>query len=229
MDIQNTLQRALIDREVIDEIPTGKSHQSYALLVPGMNASSAFGTSLNQDAGGTTVQTVAALDIHGSRPKDGQNDHQQHGRQQRLFRGRGADVRHGLGRRNGGDVRRGLRARRRGGIGGRRREPGPSRGSQPVQRGLLRQRHRPRAAGHERGARRPEFRRARQSLVIQPGDWRPDRQGPRLVLRAVHAPGGRQLHSQRVRGRGPGEYQVRAGPDPACGQHPMAPRTRRST
>ncbi|MCE2543333.1 MAG: carboxypeptidase regulatory-like domain-containing protein, partial [Acidobacteria bacterium] len=26
VDIQNTLQRALIDREVIDEIPTGKSH-----------------------------------------------------------------------------------------------------------------------------------------------------------------------------------------------------------
>lgn len=74
VDIQNTLQRALIDREVIDEIPTGKSHQSYALLVPGMNSSSAFGTSLNQDAGGTTVQTVAALDIHGSRPKDGQTN-----------------------------------------------------------------------------------------------------------------------------------------------------------
>ena len=74
VDIQNTLQRALIDREVIDEIPTGKSHQSYALLVPGMSSSSAFGTSLNQDAGGTTVQTVAALDIHGSRPKDGQTN-----------------------------------------------------------------------------------------------------------------------------------------------------------
>ena len=74
VDIQNNLQRALIDREVIDEIPTGKSHQSYALLTPGMNTSAQFGTSLNQDAGGTTVQTVGALDIHGSRPKDGQTN-----------------------------------------------------------------------------------------------------------------------------------------------------------
>ncbi len=74
VDVQNTLQRNLIDRTVIDEVPTGKSHQSYAMLTPGMNQSSSFGTALNQDAGGTTVQTVGALDIHGSRPKDGQTN-----------------------------------------------------------------------------------------------------------------------------------------------------------
>ena len=39
-----------------------------------MSVSAQFGTSLNQDAGGTTVQTVGALDIHGSRPKDGQTN-----------------------------------------------------------------------------------------------------------------------------------------------------------
>ena len=74
VDIQNNLTRSLIDREVIDSIPTGKSFQSYALLTPGMNTTSAFGTSLNQDAGGTTAQTVGALAIHGGRPKDGQTN-----------------------------------------------------------------------------------------------------------------------------------------------------------
>ena len=74
VDIKNTLQRALIDREVIDSIPTGKSHQSYALLTPGMSSSASFGTSANQDSGGTTAQTMGALDIHGSQPRDGQTN-----------------------------------------------------------------------------------------------------------------------------------------------------------
>ncbi|MCY4599826.1 MAG: carboxypeptidase regulatory-like domain-containing protein [Acidobacteria bacterium] len=71
VDIQNNLQRAVMDREVIDTVPTGKSFQSYALLVPGMEASSQFGTSLNQDSGGITAQTNGALAIHGALPKDG--------------------------------------------------------------------------------------------------------------------------------------------------------------
>lgn len=71
VDIQNNLQRQIIDREVIDTVPTGKSFQSYALLVPGMNTSQQFGTSLNQDAGGTTAQTMGALAIHGGLPGDG--------------------------------------------------------------------------------------------------------------------------------------------------------------
>ncbi len=60
VDVQTNLQRSIIDRAVIDEVPTGKSFQSYALLTPGMNVSSQFGTALNQDAGGTTAQTVGA-------------------------------------------------------------------------------------------------------------------------------------------------------------------------
>lgn len=71
VDIQNNLQRAVMDREVIDAVPTGKSFQSYALLVPGVEVSSQFGTSLNQDAGGITAQTMGALAIHGGRARDG--------------------------------------------------------------------------------------------------------------------------------------------------------------
>jgi hypothetical protein len=71
VDIQNTLQRQIIDREVIDSVPTGKDFRSYALLTPGMTTSNSFGTTLNQDAGGITAQTTAALSIHGGRGRDG--------------------------------------------------------------------------------------------------------------------------------------------------------------
>ena len=52
VDIQNVDQRQVMDRAVIDSVPTGKSFQSYALLVPGMGGSAPFGTNLNQDSGG---------------------------------------------------------------------------------------------------------------------------------------------------------------------------------
>ena len=71
VDIQNNLQRQIIDREVIDSVPTGKDFRSYALLTPGMVTSNSFGTTLNQDAGGITAQTTAALSIHGGRGRDG--------------------------------------------------------------------------------------------------------------------------------------------------------------
>ena len=65
VDIQNVDQRQVVDREVIDSIPTGKSMQSYALLVPGMEGSKPFGTTLNQDSGGQTAQGWQKLGIHG--------------------------------------------------------------------------------------------------------------------------------------------------------------------
>ena len=51
VDIQNVEQRAVMDRQVIDSIPTGKSFQSYALLVPGMGGYDSYLTSLSQDQG----------------------------------------------------------------------------------------------------------------------------------------------------------------------------------
>ena len=65
VDIQNVDQRQVMDREVIDSIPTGKSFQSYALLVPGMDGSAPFGTNLNQDSGGQVAQSYQAVAIHG--------------------------------------------------------------------------------------------------------------------------------------------------------------------
>ena len=70
VDIQNVAQRHVVDREVIDSVPTGKSFQAYALLVPGMGGSKPFGTTLNQDAGGITAQSYQSLGIHGGTNED---------------------------------------------------------------------------------------------------------------------------------------------------------------
>ena len=76
VDIQNVEQRAVFDREIVDSIPTGKSFQSYALLVPGMGAagSSTYGTSLTQDAGGLTTQIWQRVAIHGGTANDMQTE-----------------------------------------------------------------------------------------------------------------------------------------------------------
>jgi len=72
VDIQNVEQRAVMDRQVIDSIPTGKSFQSYALLVPGMGGYDSYLTSLSQDSGGMTGQTLGRLAIHGGDQEDQQ-------------------------------------------------------------------------------------------------------------------------------------------------------------
>ena len=72
VDIQNVEQRQVMDREVIDSIPTGKSFQSYALLVPGMGGYDSYLTSLSQDQGGITGQTLQRLAIHGGNQEDQQ-------------------------------------------------------------------------------------------------------------------------------------------------------------
>ena len=72
VDIQNVEQRQVMDREVIDSIPTGKSFQSYALLVPGMGGFDSYLTSLSQDQGGITGQTLQRLAIHGGNQEDQQ-------------------------------------------------------------------------------------------------------------------------------------------------------------
>ena len=65
VDIQNVEQRAVMSREVIDSIPTGKSINSYGLLVPGMVGANTYGSSLTQDAGGLSLQTLGTMAIHG--------------------------------------------------------------------------------------------------------------------------------------------------------------------
>ena len=70
VDIQNVEQRAVMDRNVIDSVPTGKGYSSYALLIPGVSASSGYGSSLTQDAGGLSVSNMEVMAIHGGATSD---------------------------------------------------------------------------------------------------------------------------------------------------------------
>lgn len=72
VDIQNVEQRAVMNREIIDSIPTGKSFQNYALLVPGMGGEDSFLTTLSQDSGGIAGQTLQRIAIHGGDAEDQQ-------------------------------------------------------------------------------------------------------------------------------------------------------------
>ena len=74
VDIQNVEQRQVMDRQVIDSIPTGRSVASYALLVPGMVAGPSFGMNVSQDAGGISAQQWQTMSIHGGEREDMQND-----------------------------------------------------------------------------------------------------------------------------------------------------------
>ena len=70
VDIQSVEQRAVMDREVIDSIPTGKSLSNYGLLIPGMVGQNSFGSPLTQDAGGLTLQSRQTMSIHGGNADD---------------------------------------------------------------------------------------------------------------------------------------------------------------
>jgi hypothetical protein len=66
VDIQNTRQQTVVNREVIDSIPTGRNPASYAALVPGVIAAGSSGLS-GQDVGGSTSDRTVFLIVHGSR------------------------------------------------------------------------------------------------------------------------------------------------------------------
>ncbi len=70
LDVQNVEQRTVMSREVIEDIPTGRSLAGYGLLVPGMQGDSGYGTNLSQDSGGLTLQTMQRLAIHGGSVND---------------------------------------------------------------------------------------------------------------------------------------------------------------
>ena len=69
VDVQNTRQLTTMTRDVIDSIPAAKSPQSFAVLVPGVIASTATAPSA-QDVGGTVSDRLPALIVHGSRSQE---------------------------------------------------------------------------------------------------------------------------------------------------------------
>ena len=69
VDVQNVRQSAVMTREVVDTIPTGKEFQNLATLVPGM-VSVQVGNGSPQDVGGQAAQSHATMQIHGGRSGD---------------------------------------------------------------------------------------------------------------------------------------------------------------
>ena len=69
VDVQNTRQQTVMNRDIIDAIPAAKSPQSFAVLVPGVIAATATAPSA-QDVGGTVSDRLGALIVHGSRSQE---------------------------------------------------------------------------------------------------------------------------------------------------------------
>jgi hypothetical protein len=67
VDVQNTRQQTVMSRQVIDSLPTGKTAQNYAVLVPGVIASVAGSGPTAQDVGGSVGDRQVALRVNGSR------------------------------------------------------------------------------------------------------------------------------------------------------------------
>jgi hypothetical protein len=70
VDVQNTRQQTVMTREVIDSIPTGKTAQNFAILVPGVIAATAGSGLTAQDVGGSVGDKQVALIVHGSRSQE---------------------------------------------------------------------------------------------------------------------------------------------------------------
>ncbi|PWT83596.1 MAG: hypothetical protein C5B57_06595, partial [Blastocatellia bacterium] len=70
VDIQNASQQRVIQKEVIDAIPVGRSHQSIAILIPGLSTTAGI-IAVTQDVGGTNnIRLANSFTIHGGRTSD---------------------------------------------------------------------------------------------------------------------------------------------------------------
>ncbi len=72
VDVRSVSQQRSLNREVLDNIPSGKSLQSLATLVPGMVAGDAAGGLQGIDVGGQAGFSAGRLSIHGSDGSDQQ-------------------------------------------------------------------------------------------------------------------------------------------------------------
>ena len=66
VDVQNTTQQRVLNHEIIDAIPTGRSDKNLATLIPGVSIAGG----ISQDVGGTQDQVSSQLTVHGSRGTD---------------------------------------------------------------------------------------------------------------------------------------------------------------
>ena len=70
VDVQSATQQRVMQKDVIDAIPVGRSHQSIAILIPGLSTTAGINP-VTQDVGGTNNLRLAnAFTIHGGRTTD---------------------------------------------------------------------------------------------------------------------------------------------------------------
>ncbi len=69
VDVQNVVQHTLVSKEVIEAVPTGRSMQTFAALIPGMVLGAVSRPSA-QDVGGSAAGTPNNAAIHGGRTAD---------------------------------------------------------------------------------------------------------------------------------------------------------------
>ena len=70
VDIQNSRQQVVLTRDVIDNVPTGKSFQNLGVLIPGIVSGQVVGSTIPQDVGGQSGQSFMTLAIHGGKQTD---------------------------------------------------------------------------------------------------------------------------------------------------------------
>lgn len=68
VDTQNVRTQSVLQREVLDALPTNRSMHGFASLIVGMSASSSFG---RYDVGGNKTDGYGSVTIHGLRLEDG--------------------------------------------------------------------------------------------------------------------------------------------------------------
>ena len=69
VDVQSSTQQRVMDRQVLDTIPSGRTTATLGALIPGMVTSSTSGV-VSQDIGGSTVSMTVGLRLHGGRSSD---------------------------------------------------------------------------------------------------------------------------------------------------------------
>lgn len=72
VDTQNAVRQAVLSKDVVDAIPTGRYYGNLATLVPAINIAAAPGSTSGstQDVGGSNGDAQNTLTVHGSRPGD---------------------------------------------------------------------------------------------------------------------------------------------------------------
>ena len=66
VDVQSSVQQRVIDRQVVDFIPSSRTQQSITALIPGMNST----LLTHQDVGGQAGDRMTDFSIHGSKVDD---------------------------------------------------------------------------------------------------------------------------------------------------------------